>query len=672
MASKVQDQLDTLKEQIRHHNHRYYVLADPEIPDAEYDRLFRSLLDLERQYPELVTPDSPTQRVGAEPQAAFQEVRHRVPMLSLENGFLDQDVEDFAARVQRFLKDDSAVEYTVEPKIDGLAVELVYERGKLIVACTRGDGYTGEDVTANIKTILAVPLTLMQLRGDPALPELLEVRGEVYMEREAFEALNRERLERGEPAFANPRNAAAGAVRQLDPRITARRPLNMFCYGLGEVRGADFETHYKSLLTLQHWGLRVNRPHIRICPTVAEAIEHCRLLEDSRPGFPYEIDGAVIKVNQLALQRRLGVKARSPRWALAFKFQPVQRSTRILGIDVQVGRTGALTPVARLEPVEVGGVTVKRATLHNAEEIRRKDIREGDTVVVQRAGDVIPEVVRVIAAGRSGREKPFAMPEHCPACGSGVIRRPGEKVTECPNDTCPGRTMEGFKHFAGKGAMNIEGLGEKILAQMLDRGLVSQIPDLYELRFEDLLTLDKIEEKSAGNLLRSLERSKRPTLAKFIHALGIRHVGEQVAIFLANHFGTLERWLGAAEEELAAIHGIGPVLAKSIADFLSRERNRRTIERLLQAGVTPQESRPAVGRPLAGKTFVMTGTLVAMKREEAKARILALGGKWGSSVTRGTGYLVAGDSPGSKLDKARTLGVTVLDEPAFLKMLGDG
>ncbi|RLB29297.1 MAG: DNA ligase (NAD(+)) LigA, partial [Deltaproteobacteria bacterium] len=510
-------EIESLREEIRHHNYRYYVLDDPEISDAEYDRLFRRLLELEQQHPDLITPDSPTQRVGAEPQETFTEVKHRIPMLSLENSFHDQDIRDFDARIKRFLKDPTPFDYTVEPKIDGLAVELVYEKGALTVASTRGDGFVGENVTPNIKTILTVPLTLIEM-GKRPIPDLLEVRGEVYMETEAFESLNRERINKNLPVFANPRNAAAGSLRQLNPRITARRPLNMFCYGVGEISGDSFDTHYELMVGLQEWGLRVNRPHIRVCGTIEEVIEYCHYLEEHREDFPFEIDGAVIKVNSLALQARLGHKARSPRWALAFKFKPTQETTRILRIDVQVGRTGALTPVAHLEPVEIGGVTVKRATLHNEDEINRKDIREGDTVIVQRAGDVIPEVVKSIPSKRTGQERRFVMPTHCPSCGTKVVKRGDEKISECPNRRCPGRVKEALKHFISKGAMNIEGLGDKIMAQLLDRGMVTEAADLYHLRYEDLIRLDKIEHKSATNLLNAIEGSKNTTLGKFILA----------------------------------------------------------------------------------------------------------------------------------------------------------
>ncbi len=665
---------ERLRAEIRYHNYRYYVLDDPEISDAEYDRLMRRLQAIEEAYPSLVTPDSPTQRVGAEPMEAFAQVRHRVPMLSLENAVDHEELKAFDERVRRFLGVTDPIEYTVEPKIDGLAVELVYEHGKLVVASTRGDGYVGEDVTQNVKTILSVPLTLDSYKEARAIPELLEVRGEVYMDIAAFEELNRQRIRQGLPPFANPRNAAAGSVRQLDPRVTAKRPLNIFCYGVGEVRGASFETHMEMMICLQEWGLRVNRPHMRVCPDIDQVIDYCEALEDKRSEFPYEIDGAVVKVNRLDFQARLGEKARSPRWAIAYKFKPSQETTRILKIEVQVGRTGALTPVAHLEPVEVGGVVVKRATLHNEDEIKRKDIREGDTVIVQRAGDVIPEVVKVITSKRTGKEKPFSMPSNCPVCGASVEKRPGEVVVRCPNPKCPAKLREALKHFVSKGAMNIEGLGEKIIDQLVERGMVKDPSDFYSLRKEQLLSLDKIAEKSAQNLLDAIERSKRTTLSKFIYALGIRHVGEHVAEILARHFQSIDALAQASKEELESIPEIGPEIADSIISFFQDPQNTALVDRLLEAGIRPEPppgpAQEASILPLKGKSFVLTGTLKGMTRSQAKERIKALGGSVASSVSSKTDYLVVGESPGSKLQKAKELGVEILDEDSFLNMLG--
>ena len=662
-------EIKALREAIGYHNHRYYVLDDPEISDAEYDRRFQRLLELETRHPELVTPDSPTQRVGAPPQETFSEVKHRLPMLSLENGFRDQDIVDFEVRVKRFLGDDPSIDYTVEPKMDGLAVELVYEKGALTVASTRGDGFVGENVTANIRTILSIPLTLTEVTDGPPIPELLEARGEVYMEEAAFETLNRARIERGLPAFANPRNAAAGSLRQLNPRITAKRRLNMFCYGIGEMTGPGFNTHYELMLALQHWGLRVNRPHIQVCKTISDVIDYCHHLEEIRTQFAFQIDGAVIKVNPLQLQARLGQKSRSPRWALAYKFKPIQETTRIVKIDVQVGRTGALTPVAHLEPVEIGGVLVKRATLHNQMEIDKKDIREFDTVVVQRAGDVIPEVVKAIKSKRTGQEKQFIMPTRCPECGTEVVRKEGEVVLRCPNRNCPAQIKETLRHFVSKGAMNIDGLGEKLITQLIDRGLAKDGADLYSLRYNDLLTLEKIADKSAQNLIQAIETSKRTSLAKFIYALGIRHVGEHVARIIADHFGDLERLSEATEDDLIAIDEVGPQIAESIVTYFSDESNKRYIERLIAAGMHVAAGPPPLETPIAGKSFVITGSLKTMKRQEAKELLVRKGGRLASSVSGSTDYLIVGESPGSKLKKAQDLNTTILSEDGFLNLI---
>ena len=666
---KIQHEIEKLRELIRYHNRRYYVLDDPEISDAEYDRLFQRLLALEKEYPELVTPDSPTQRVGAEPQEAFKQVKHRLPMLSLENAFHDEDIRDFDARVRRYLRENGPLQYTVEPKIDGLAVELVYEGGRLAVASTRGDGYTGEDVTANAKTILTIPLKLRSLSGKHPVPDLLEVRGEIYMEIEAFRSLNRERIAHDLPPFANPRNAAAGSMRQLDPRVTARRPLNMFCYGVGEVSGLTFQTQYDLMMALQDWGLRVNRPHIQVCDTIEHVISYCHHLEETRGEFAFEIDGAVIKVNRLDLQARLGEKSRSPRWATAFKFKAVQETTRILNIEVQVGRTGALTPVAHLEPVEIGGVVVRRATLHNQDDISRKDIREGDTVVVQRAGDVIPEVVKAIVSRRTGNERPYVMPDVCPVCGTRVERKEGEAVSRCTNPACPAQVRASLRHFVSKGAMDIDGLGEKILAQLLERGMIRDEADLYSLTMEDLLRLDKIEQKSAANLMQAIEKSKHTTLARFIYALGIRHVGEHVAQLLAKHFVTLDRFQKASREELLSIKGIGEEIADSILSYFEDPSNRELVERLVASGIVFEEVESPGPSPVRGKTFVLTGSLETLKRSEAKELIVKNGGNVSSTVGKNTDYLVVGTSPGSKLQKARELGVTIMDERGFLRLL---
>ena len=666
---KIVKEIEELREKIRYHNYRYYILNEPEISDAEYDRLFRRLVELEQKYPELITPDSPTQRVGAEPQKEFRQVRHRQPMLSLDDCFSEEELREFDARTKRFLGGIDKLEYTVEPKIDGLAVELVYERGRLTVASTRGDGYVGEDVTPNIKTIMSVPLVLRQKKGGLPVPDLLEVRGEVYMEKEAFKRLNKEREKQGLPPFANPRNAAAGSVRQLDPKVTAKRPLDIFCYGVGEVSDlGPIKTQYELLLQLQEWGFRINRPYIRVCDSIDKVIEYCNYLEEIRDTLPYEIDGAVVKVNDLELQKKLGAKARSPRWAVAYKFAPVQATTKILDIEVQVGRTGVLTPVAILEPVEIGGVIVKRATLHNQDEIERKDIRIGDTVLVQRAGDVIPEVVMPIKSKRTGKERKFQMPDKCPVCGAKVVKKEGEVAIRCPNKNCPAQIRALLRHFASKSAMDIEGLGEKIIDLLVEKGLVKEIPDIYYLKLEDLLRLPGFQLRSAKNLLDAIERSKKTTLARFIYALGIRYVGEQTAQILADHFKSLDRLMNATLQELLSIKGIGEKTARSIKAFFEDERNIRNIERLLEAGITFEEVKPKES-PIAGKTFVFTGALKSMTRDKAKQLVLERGGRVASQVSRNVDYVVVGESPGSKLAKAKQLGIKTINEEEFLKML---
>jgi DNA ligase (NAD+) len=671
MDKQIREKLASLREQIRYHNHRYHVLDDPEISDAAYDRLFRELSDLERAHPELIIPDSPTQRVGAGPHETFTPVRHGMAMLSLENAFNEKELVDFDTRIRNFLGFDAVLSYTVEPKIDGVAVELVYEKGALTVASTRGDGTVGENITQNVKTILSVPLTLTRRQDDPPLPELLEVRGEVYMETEAFEKLNQQRLRDNLSPFANPRNAAAGSLRQLDAKITARRPLDMFCYGTGRMDGLVCQTQYELMLQLQHWGLRVNRPYLRICETLDDMLAYCRELEETRADFYYEIDGAVVKVNRIDLQRRLGQKSRTPRWSMAYKFKPIRETAEVIKIDVQVGRTGALTPVAHLKPVEIGGVWVKRATLHNPDEIEKKDIREGDTVVVQRAGDVIPEIVKSVKSKRTGKERPFAMPSKCPVCGAKVLKRTGEVVIRCPNIHCPAQIRASLKHFVSKGAMNIDGLGDKLIAQLMAKGMVNDEADIYALRLENLIELDKIKEKSANNLINAIQQSKKTTLARFIYALGIRHVGEYGAAILADYFKDMDALEKVSEEALLAIDGMGPQIAESVVTFFADERNRRVIERLLNSGIEFESSTPRTDSEVSGRHFVLTGTLPSLKRSEAKELIIRHGGRIGSSISAKTDYLVAGDAPGSKMKKARELGVAVLDQHEFLALLGE-
>ncbi len=656
-----------LREALHRHNYLYYVLDEPEISDAEYDRLMQELIALEAAYPELVEPDSPTQRVGALPLEKFETVAHTIPMLSLENAFDEKEVFAFDQRVRRFLDTDSALLYTAEPKMDGVAVELVYENSRLVEASTRGDGYSGELITLNIKTIKTVPLVLLNTVSI-TVPSRLEVRGEVFFPVEAFRQLNKERLDKGEPPFANPRNAAAGSLRQLDSRITAERPLDIFCYGVGMVTDLEFTSHWEVLQTLKAMGFRVN-PHIKPPAKIEEILVYYRDLLEKRHEFPYEMDGVVIKVDDLGLQRRLGEKSRSPRWALAHKFPATQETTRVVGIDLQVGRTGALTPVAQLEPVSVGGVTVSRATLHNEDEVKKKDIRIGDTVLIQRAGDVIPEVVKVITTKRTGAEQVFQMATACPVCGSEVLRLEGEAVWRCVNANCPAQVKERIKHFASKRAFDIDGMGDKLVGQLVDKGLVKSYADLFFLDTATVADLERMGEKSAQNLMDAIVKSKRIGLARFVYALGIRHVGEHIAHVLARAFGTLEALTAATTDELEAVKEIGPQVSQSARGFFDNRENQRNIRQMREAGVKLEAGGATIDEPLTGMTFVLTGALDSMTRTEAKARIEALGGKVASSVSRKSTYVVAGKEPGSKLEKARHLGVKVLDEKELIEVL---
>jgi DNA ligase (NAD+) len=661
------ERVKELRQALHRHNYRYYVLDDPEISDAEYDRMMQELLKLETDFPDLMSPDSPTLRVGEPPLDKFETIEHSIPMLSLENGFNDLDIMAFDRRIKRNLNIEGDIIYTAEPKLDGVAVELVYENGRLITASTRGDGYSGELITSNVRTIGSVPLRLHTEKEKKA-PSLLEVRGEVFIAKEAFKRLNNERLDENLPPFANPRNAAAGSLRQLDSKIIAKRPLEIFVYGVGRIADLVMESHSDMLNALQKLGFRIN-PHVRPKITIKEVIDYYRELGEQRDLLPYDIDGMVIKVDSLAFQRLLGATSRSPRWAIAYKFKAIQETTQIVDIDVQVGRTGTLTPVAHLVPVRIGGVWVSRATLHNEDEIKRKDIRIGDTVLVQRAGDVIPEVVKVITSKRTGEEKTFSMPLSCPVCDSSVMRSENEAAWRCINTSCPAQVKERIKHFASKGAFDIDGLGEKLIEQLVDKDLLFSYADIFRLKEDLLKNLDRMGSKSAGNIFRAIEDSKRITLNRFIYALGIRHVGEHVAGILANALRSFDKLRCAKSDELVAIEGVGPVVAESIVEFFKKDENRKIVDDMIANGVRIFSNNADKQGTLAGKVFVLTGTLATLTRDEAKKVIENAGGKVTGSVSRSTDYLVAGASPGSKLKRAQELGIDIIDEQTLKGLL---
>ncbi|MBU2622868.1 MAG: NAD-dependent DNA ligase LigA [Proteobacteria bacterium] len=661
--------IESLRKELHKHNYRYYAMDDPEISDSEYDRMMQELIELETEYPELLSPDSPSLRVGASPLKKFETVRHSVKMLSLDNAFSNSDVLDFDRRVRKELGTDEQILYTAEPKMDGVAVELVYEDGTLVIASTRGDGETGEEITANVKTIRTVPILLQPRKEKSVIPVSLEVRGEVVISREGFRRLNEDMLSRGLPLFANPRNAAAGSLRQLDSKMTARRPLEIFFYGTGEADGINIESHWDRLCALKELGFRIN-PHIRPKIKIDDVLEYYRELEKKRYELPYDIDGMVIKTDSIRLQLRLGSTARSPRWAIACKFKAIQETTRILDISVQVGRTGTLTPVAHLETVNIGGVNVNRATLHNEDEVKRKDVRIGDTVIVQRAGDVIPEIVKVINTARNGNEKVFNMPENCPSCGSRVVRDEKEASVRCSNEFCSAKIKAQIEHFASKRAFDIEGLGDKLTGQLVDKGLLYSYADIFYLDKTEIESLGRMGAKSAENLAEAIEKSKNIPFARFLYALGIRHVGEHIAEILSLKYSSLESLFGATYDELKEIKGIGPVAAKSLIDFLNREENLKKIDRILRSGVKLLFKEEIKKVTLGGKVFVLTGVLETMTRNEAVNKIKMLGGKVSESVSKKTDYVAAGKSPGSKMEKARALGVEIIDEDTLKAMLG--
>lgn len=658
-----------LREQINYHNKRYYQLDEPEISDAEYDGLMAELIALETEFSDYIdVTASPTQRVGAAPLEKFNTVTHLTPMLSLSNAFSETDITEFDKRIKRFLDSNENISFVVEPKLDGVAVNLIYEKGILAIGLTRGDGTVGEDITQNLKTIRSIPLKIAQNENAP-IPERVEVRGEVYIEIDAFRKFNKRRLDEGESPFANPRNAAAGSLRQLDSRETTKRPLDIFCYGTGALTGISFKNQWEVLQTLSEWGFKINR-HIRQAKNIRECIEYYNDMLRKRHELPYEIDGIVIKVDSLDIQDRLGAVSRSPRWAIACKFPAIQETTVIEDIIIQVGRTGVLTPVALMKPVRVGGVMVSRATLHNQDEIDKKDIRIGDTVIIQRAGDVIPEVVKVIESKRNGSEKVFRIPDTCPECGSGVERLKGEAAHRCIGFSCPARIRENIKHFAARGGMDIEGLGNKLVSQLFDTKTIEDPADLYFLTLEKLTKLERMADKSAMNILQALEQSKNPPLEKFIFALGISHVGEHIARILTKEIKTLDALISATEEDLKAIRGIGPEIAESITGFFREPSNITVIKKLRETGVKPQETAYTELTELSGKSFIFTGTLKRLTRTKAREIVESLGGDVLSSITKRTDYVVAGESPGSKLDKAKDMGINILDEEGFLSLVG--
>ena len=659
--------IKSLRQQINDHNYRYYILDDPLISDGEYDQLFRKLEQLEEQHPELIVPESPTQRIGAEPLEAFGTITHRIPMMSLANAMSDEELSTFDERLKKVLNDMADIEYVSEPKLDGLAVELIYENGTFVSGSTRGDGTNGEDITANLKTIKAIPLALRH--NKLSIPRLLEVRGEVFIRKSDFKSLNAQREKSGELPFANPRNAAAGSLRQLDPKITATRSLSIYCYQAGSIIGAEFNTHWEFLQSIKDWGLPVNH-EVQITAGIKQAVAYHQQLEARRDDLPYEIDGSVIKVNSLSLRNAIGVRSRTPRWAIAGKFKAQQATTVIHNIIASVGRTGAVTPVAKLEAVEVSGVTVTNATLHNQDEIDRKDIRVGDTVVVERSGDVIPKVIKVIIANRPAGTKPYHLPDSCPVCDHQLYRSEDEVVYRCHNHACSAQIKGHLQHFVSKNALDIDGVGEKLIEQLVDRGLINTVDDLLRLDQDTLSGLERMGKKSASNVLASITDAKATTFARFVFALGIRHVGEHTAKILEQAFqGDIKTFREASFDALEAIDEIGPIVAESITRFWEDGANREIVSACFEMGITFHKLPVLLSKTLVGKTFVFTGSLEIYTRKAAQELVESRGARASSSVSKNTDYVVAGAGAGSKLTKAKELGISIISEQKFENLL---
>ncbi|MBI66858.1 MAG: DNA ligase (NAD(+)) LigA [Candidatus Marinimicrobia bacterium] len=667
---KISETIKSLREKINNHNYQYYVLDNPIISDSEYDKLLKDLELIEKKYPEFIIPESPTQRIGAQPIESFGTVTHRITMMSLANAMSDDELKAFDKRLKKKLNSAEEIEYVIEPKLDGLAVELIYENGKFINGSTRGDGNTGEDITSNLKTIKGIPLIL---RDDIiSLPDLMEVRGEVFIRKEDFELLNSKRSQSNKQPFANARNAAAGSLRQLDPKITAKRSLSIYCYQAGIVDGINLNTHSEFLERLKSWGLPVN-PEIKIVKGIEKAIQFHKKLETIRNEFPYEIDGSVIKVNSLSIRNKLGVRSRSPRWAIAGKFKAQQVTTIINDIFTSVGRTGAITPVAKLQPVEVGGVTVTNATLHNQDEIDRKDIRIGDTVIIERSGDVIPKVIKVIQEKRTEDAKVYHLPDHCPECNNQLMRPENEVVFRCPNYSCPAKIKGNIKHFVSKNALDMDGLGEKLIDQLVNERIIKKVDDLFRIKKNQLANLERMGDKSADNIIDSINNSKLTSFSRFIYALGIRHVGEHTSKILESAFkGNFDSFLEATFEDLESIEEIGPIVAQSIIEFWNDESNKQIANNCFEFGIKLKRNNEIVDQILTGKTFVFTGSLERINRKEAKKIVERQGGRASNSVSKNTDYVVAGPGSGTKLEKAKILGINIINEDEFEKLVNKG